>query len=329
MRLQAALSSWPLRQCFTISRGSKTSAEIITVILEDGPFQGRGECVPYARYGETPQRVLADIKAMATLFAQQDITPQQLQQLMPPGAARNAVDCALWDLLARRSGQPVWRLAGLSEPKPVLSAYTISLDSPDNMAAAAAKTGRPLLKLKLGGDGDAARLRAVRAAVPDARLIVDANEAWSEAELPHLMAAALHSGIELIEQPLPANADHPLASIPHPVPVCADESVHGAQDLGALAGLYDAVNIKLDKTGGLTGAIELTAAARRFDLAIMIGCMVGTSLAMAPAALLAPLADYVDLDAPLLIAEDRAHPLRYDGSLMHPPAPELWGNAPR
>ncbi|PLX45313.1 MAG: dipeptide epimerase [Hyphomicrobiales bacterium] len=329
MRLSAQPSSWPLRTRFTISRGSKSAAETITATITDGAHQGRGECVPYARYGETLDGVLEAIRALAAQMEGGRLTRADLARRLAPGAALNALDCALWELEARKSGQPVWKLAGLAPPQPVLTAYTISLGAPDDMARAARRAARPLLKLKLGGAGDTERLCAVRAAVPEARLIADANEAWREDDLPALLEVAAETGIELIEQPLPAGRDAALADIPRKVPVCADESVHQSADLAALAGRYDAVNIKLDKAGGLTGALALAEAARRQGFTIMIGCMVGTSLAMAPAFLLAPLAAYVDLDGPLLLAKDRADPFQYDGSLMHPPPPGLWGNAPR
>jgi L-alanine-DL-glutamate epimerase-like enolase superfamily enzyme len=245
---------------------------------------------------------------------------------MPQGAARNAVDCALWDLEAKRAGERAWALAGIAAPTPLITAYTLSLGAPEVMAAEARRQARrPLLKIKLGADGDPERMRAVREAAPDAALIVDANEGWGEAMLEANLAAAAACGVALVEQPLPAGKDDLLADIPHPVPVCADESVHSPEDLPRLRRLYDAVNIKLDKTGGLTAGLSLRRAAEDLGLRIMVGCMVGTSLAMAPAVLLAQGAEWVDLDGPLLLARDREPGLRYEGSLVHPPTPELWG----
>lgn len=324
--LDVEIQSWPLREPFTISRGSRTQAQVITVTLSNGVHQGRGECVPYARYGETMESVQQAITSQAGALAS-GLTRQALQHALPPGAARNALDCALWELEARTSDKPVWQLAGLPAPQPALTAFTISLDAPKAMANAAAAAQRPLLKLKLGGAGDAERLRAVRAAAPDARLIVDANEAWREDELEHLLAVAAETGVELVEQPLPAGRDGALANCGHTVPICADESVHSREDLPKLKGLYDAINIKLDKTGGLSEAMALSQAARAQGFGIMIGCMVGTSLAMAPATLLAPQADFVDLDGPLLLARDRDHPLHYIDSKVQPADHRLWGNA--
>ena len=246
--------------------------------------------------------------------------------IVKPHAARNALDCALWDLEAKRHGKPVWQLAGLAEPQPAVTAYTLSLDTPDKMGAAAAThRDRPLLKLKLTGDGDIERVQAVRRAAPASRLIVDANEGWTERHLIEVMPVLAGLGVELIEQPLPAGADDALARVPHPIPVCADESCHTSADLDRLAGKYDAVNIKLDKTGGLTEALALAAAAQRRGFGIMVGCMIGTSLSMAPAVLVAQCAAFVDLDGPLLLASDRAHGLRYDGSTLYPSEPILWG----
>jgi L-alanine-DL-glutamate epimerase-like enolase superfamily enzyme len=282
---------------------------------------GRGECVPYARYGETVESV------RDAILAQRDVRGRDaLVDQMPPGAARNALDCALWDYEAKRSGSSASTLAGLRLDA-VTTAFTISLDVPDKMARKAAQAARtmPLLKIKLGGEGDADRMRLMRAACPHARLIADANEAWTPAMLPQLMAAAAENGFELIEQPLPADQDAALARIPRTVPVCADESLHTRRDLDALRDRYDAVNIKLDKAGGLTEALALAEAAHASGFKTMVGCMVSTSLAMAPAILLAQRADWVDLDGPLLLARDRVPPLRYDGALLHPAPPRLWG----
>ena len=324
-RLSVTRRAWPLASPFAISRGSKTHAEVVVAEIFDGDFRGRGECVPYPRYGESVDTVVATLEAMkGRVFSGLD--RRELQDAMPPGAARNALDAAFWDLDAKRFGRRAADLAGIGVPKPVVTAYTLGLDTPDNMAAAAAaERRRPLLKLKLTGDGDVERVRAVRRAAPASRLIVDANEGWRERHLVEIMPALAEFGVELIEQPLPADADDALAGVPHPVPVCADESCHTTADLDRLAGKYDAVNIKLDKTGGLTEALLLAEAAATRGFTIMVGCMVGTSLAMAPAMLVAQRARIVDLDAPLLLAADRVPGLRYDGSTVYPPEPELWG----
>jgi L-alanine-DL-glutamate epimerase-like enolase superfamily enzyme len=323
--LTVRIESWPIAGSFTISRGAKTEAEVVVAELADGGAIGRGECVPYGRYGETVDGVAAALEAMRPAL-RRGLDRADLQAAMPAGAARNALDCALWDVDAKRTGLPVHALAGLPPPRPLVTAYTISLGSPDEMAAAATKaTGRTLLKIKLGAPGDAARLAAVRRAAPAAELIVDANEGWGAADLAALFAACAAAGVTLIEQPLPAGEDVVLADIPRPVPVCADESVHDRASLHQLVGRYDAVNIKLDKTGGLTEALALAAEAERLGFALMVGSMVATSLAMAPAMLLAQRARFVDLDGPLLLARDRPDGLRYAGSLVHPPTPELWG----
>ncbi|MCS0504148.1 N-acetyl-D-Glu racemase DgcA [Ancylobacter mangrovi] len=322
--LDAFVERFPIRGRFTIARGSKTEAVVILAELREGDVVGRGECVPYARYGESVEGVLAAVAAMAAPLAA-GLDRRALQERMPPGAARNALDCALWDLEAKRAGVPVHELAGLPAPEPVVTAFTISLDTPETMAQAAAACGRPLLKLKLGMPGDAGRLAAVRAAAPGARLVVDANEGWTPGDIAENLAACAEAGVELVEQPLPAGADALLAEIARPVAVCADESVHGRDTLGRLIGRYDAINVKLDKTGGLTEALALAREAQAAGLDLMIGCMVATSLAMAPALLLSPLARFVDLDGPLLLARDREPGLRYEGSLVYPPEPALWG----
>lgn len=325
LRLSATVEVWPLREAFVISRGAKTEARVVVATISDGTHAGRGECVPYPRYGETPEGVLAQVAAYADRPAS-DLDRETLQARMPAGAARNAVDCALWDFEAKRSGRRVADLAGLASPQPATTCFTISLGTPEEMAAKArAASHRPLLKLKLGGAGDAERVAAVRAAVPSARLVADANESWTIDAMPTLMAACRAAGLELVEQPLPAGQDEALAGIERPVPLCADESVHTACDLPRLARLYDAVNIKLDKTGGLTEALAMTQAARALGLKVMVGCMVGTSLGMAPALLLADNAAWVDLDGPLLLARDHAHGLRYDGGTVFPPNAALWG----
>jgi L-alanine-DL-glutamate epimerase-like enolase superfamily enzyme len=310
-----------LAQVFTISRGSRTEAQVLTVHLRDGAVCGWGECVPYARYGETLDSVAAQISGLPGGVSRAD-----LQDLLPAGAARNAVDCALWDLEAKRSGKRVWELAGLPEPGPEITAYTLSLDVPDAMRAqAAAHAQRPLLKIKLGTPDDMARLEAVRAGAPRARIIVDANEGWSAEVYADLAPHLVRLGVELVEQPLPAGEDEALIAMARPVPVCADESCHDRASLPGLAGKYDVVNIKLDKTGGLTEALALRDAAQAAGFGVMVGCMVGSSLAMAPATLVAQGASVVDLDGPLLLAEDRANALVYDDAGVHPPVAALWG----
>jgi L-alanine-DL-glutamate epimerase-like enolase superfamily enzyme len=324
-RLTVIHRAWPLARPFAISRGSKTTAEVVVAEVFDGEFRGRGECVPYPRYGESVGSVVEALEAMrGAVFSGLD--RKELQQAMPPGAARNALDCAFWHLDAQRDDRRVADLAGIGTLRPVVTAYTLSLDTPERMGEAAmAQRQRPLLKLKLTGDGDLERVRAVRRAAPAARLIVDANEGWSERHLSEMMPALAEYGVELIEQPLPADSDAALAGVPRPIPICADESCHTRADLDRLVGRYDAVNIKLDKTGGLTEALLLAEAAAARGFKVMVGCMIGTSLALAPAMLVAQFATIVDLDAPLLLASDRAHGLRYDGSTLYPPEPALWG----
>jgi L-alanine-DL-glutamate epimerase-like enolase superfamily enzyme len=324
-RLTVSRRSWPLAQPFSISRDSKTTAEVVLAEIFDGDCRGRGECVPYPHYGESVDSVVAALEAMkGAVFSGLD--REGLQREMPPGAARNALDAAFWDIEAKRADCRVADLAGLSPLKSVVTAYTLSLDTPDRMGeAAAAQRARPLLKIKLSGDGDLERARAVRNNAPASRLIVDANEAWTAKHFAELAPAFASLGVELIEQPLPADEDGALAELPHPVPVCADEACHTVADLDRLAGKYEAINIKLDKTGGLTAALELAKAGRERGFIVMVGCLIGTSLAMAPAMLVAQQASVVDLDAPLLLAADRNQGLRYEGSLVHPPEPALWG----
>jgi len=323
--LDVAVEHWPIAGRFTISRGAKTEAVVVLVTIREGDAAGRGESVPYARYGETPASVVAAIEAVAPRIAG-GIGREALRAAMPAGAARNAIDCALWDLEAKRSGRSAADLAGVGPLRAVETAYTLSLGTPDEMAAAAkGASSRPILKVKLGGAGDPARIAAVRAAAPAAHLLVDANEAWSAETIAANLAACAAAGVELVEQPLAAAADALLAGMPRPVPICADESLHVAADLPRLAGRYDAVNIKLDKAGGLTEALDLAAAARAAGLKIMVGCMVATSLSMAPAFLLAQTADFVDLDGPLLLTRDRPDGLRAEGSRLAPPDRTLWG----
>ncbi|MCY1128689.1 dipeptide epimerase [Frigidibacter sp. RF13] len=319
--IHANEETFPLASAFTISRGSKTEARVVTVNVTRRGATGRGECVPYARYGETVDSVLAQIASLPP-----DVTKDALQSLLPPGAARNAVDCALWDLEAKAIGRPVWQLAGLGAPGPLMTAYTLSLDEPVAMRkAAAAEAHRPLLKIKLGTPDDMPRLAAVRAGAPKARIIIDANEGWTAEVYADLAPHLAHLGVVLVEQPLPAGEDEALADMERPVPVCADESCHDRASLPALRGKYDLINIKLDKTGGLTEALALRAAARTEGYGIMVGCMVGSSLGMAPALLAAQGAAFTDLDGPLLLAQDRDRPLRYEGSIVHPAKPDLWG----
>jgi L-alanine-DL-glutamate epimerase-like enolase superfamily enzyme len=323
--LAISVERFPILGKFVIARGAKSEAVVVVATIEDEGFRGRGECVPYARYGETVESILAQIASVHSQI-EADADRTVLQSLLPPGAARNALDCALWDFDAKRSGVAAYVLAGVAPPAPVTTSFTISASSPSEMAAAAAKAqARPLLKIKLMGDGDPARLAAVRAAAPDTTLIVDANEAWTAATLERNLEACAEAGVALVEQPLPAGADAPLAKIQHIVPICADESIHDRGGLEALSGRYDAVNVKLDKTGGLTEALAVVKRAEGLGFELMIGCMVASSLAMAPALLLAGRARFVDLDGPLLLACDRPGGLAYAGSIIHPPTRELWG----
>jgi L-alanine-DL-glutamate epimerase-like enolase superfamily enzyme len=316
---------FPLAAAFTISRGSKTEAAVVTCTIGEGENAGRGECVPYARYGETLASVRGEIEAMRGAI-EGGMDRAALNAAMKPGAARNALDCALWDLEARSGGGSVASRVCAEPPRPLETAYTITLGTPEAMAAQAARhAARPLLKVKVGTADDGARIEAVAAAAPSSRIILDANEGWSADNLARHLDIAARCRVVLVEQPLPAGADEALRGRPRAVPVCADESLHVADDLGRLAGLYDAVNIKLDKAGGLTAALALRERARAEGFKVMVGCMVGTSLAMAPAVLLAQDADFVDLDGPLLLARDRHPSLAYDGALVHPPAPALWG----
>jgi L-alanine-DL-glutamate epimerase-like enolase superfamily enzyme len=323
--LLARIERWPIAGSFTISRGAKTEAVTVVAEVSRGGVSGRGECVPYPRYGETPEATLAALQAMQEPLSR-GLDREKLQSAMPAGAARNALDCALMDLEAKTSGRRIWDLLGRSSPQACTTAYTISLGSPEAMAEATAKAAhRRLLKIKLGGDGDGRRIAAVRKAAPDCELIVDANEAWTSDNLEQNLAACAEAGVTLVEQPLPAGKDEALKRIRRPLTVCADESVHDRASLGGLRDRYDAINIKLDKTGGLTEALAMADAAQALGFEIMIGCMVATSLAMAPAMLLAQQARYVDLDGPLLLARDREGGLRYNGSLIYPPEAALWG----
>jgi L-Ala-D/L-Glu epimerase len=321
MRIGVREDAFPLARAFTISRGSRTEARVISVTLEHDGTAGRGECLPYPRYGETAESVRAQIAGLPETFDRIG-----LQDLLPPGAARAAVDCALWDLEAKRARRRVWQLAGLPEPAPVISAYTLSLDTPAEMERAAAEQAwRPLLKLKLGGEGDMARLEAVRRGAPGCRLVVDANEGWSAEVYAGLAPALVALGVAMVEQPLPADDDAALGEVARPLPVCADESCHDRASLAVLRGRYDMVNVKLDKTGGLTEALALVPQARALGFGVMVGCMMTSSLAVAPAVLVAQGADLADLDPPMLLARDRDPALKVDGALVHPPEPALWG----
>ncbi|BDA85103.1 dipeptide epimerase [Aureimonas sp. SA4125] len=325
-RLSVTVESFELAAAFTIARGSKREAVVVIATIEDGATTGRGECVPYARYGESIDSVRQTIET-ARAAIENGISRQELQRLMPAGAARNAVDCALWDLEARLSGRSVASLICPAPLRALETAYTISLGSPEEMAAATrAAAGRKLLKIKVGAaSGDIDRIRAVHAAAGGARLILDANEGWTEANLAENMQAAAAAGAVLVEQPLPAGSDAILADLPHAVPVCADESLHKTTDLAALRSRYDFVNVKLDKTGGLTEAIALVTEARNLGFGVMVGCMVASSLSMAPAVLLGQGADIIDLDGPLLMKVDRPAGLVYAGSTVQPPTAALWG----
>jgi L-alanine-DL-glutamate epimerase-like enolase superfamily enzyme len=324
-RLHCHAERWPIAGTFAISRGARHEAEVVVAEITDDGLRGRGECVPYARYHESAEGVLGAISSLRREIAG-GASRDDLRLLLPAGAARNALDCALWDLEAKKAGKPAWELAGLPRPEPLLTAFTISLAAPEAMAEAAKRAdGRPLLKIKFGGDRDEARMRAVREARPDARLIGDANESWPVERLGELMAAAADAGFELIEQPLPAGADAVLGQEARPLPVYADESIHEPSGLKALHGRYDGINIKLDKSGGLTEALALLDAAEAEGLKVMVGCMVGTSLSMAPAMLVAQRATVVDLDGPLLLARDRPDGLKYEDGLICPADPALWG----
>ena len=321
MRITVTPDTFKLAQVFTISRGSRTEAKVLTVRVNDGTHKGWGECVPYARYGETLDSVTEEILSLPG-----DVTRAGLYDQLPAGAARNAVDCALWDLEAKRAGKRVWQLAGLGAPGPEITAYTLSLADPAEMQAQAAKNAfRPLLKIKLGTPDDMPRLEAVRSGAPQSRIIIDANEGWSAAVYADLAPHLVRLGVDLVEQPLPAGDDDALIGMDRPVPVCADESAHDRASLPGLKGKYDVVNIKLDKTGGLTEALALRNAALAEGYQVMVGCMVGSSLAMAPATLVAQGAMVTDLDGPLLLAEDRDTPLQFDTAGVHPPTPALWG----
>jgi L-alanine-DL-glutamate epimerase-like enolase superfamily enzyme len=321
MTIDVAHDVFRLAEAFTISRGSRTEARVLTVRVDRNGVTGWGECVPYARYDETLDSVTEEILGLPS-----GISRAALQEALPAGAARNAVDCALWDLEAKAAGQRAWEITGLPQPGPEVTAFTLSLDTAENMEAAARRhAARPGLKIKLGTPDDMPRLEAVRRGAPTSQIIVDANEGWSAEVYADLAPHLLRLGVALVEQPLPAGDDDALIGMDRPVPICADESCHDRASLPALTGKYDIVNIKLDKTGGLTEALALKTAAEQAGYGIMVGCMVGSSLAMAPAVLLAQAAQFVDLDGPLLLAEDRPAPLKYDAAGVHPPDADLWG----
>lgn len=323
--LTTAVDQWPMRGSFAISRGARTEATVVTATITDGDYKGRGECVPYARYDETVESVNQEILEQSEAIAN-GLDRAELQSAMPPGAARNALDCALWDLDAKQDATSAADLAGISALSDLETAFTLGIDTPDIMAEKARDaTGHGLLKIKLGAEGDRERLLAIREARPDVRLIVDANEGWQPEDLADWLALCGEARVSLVEQPLPAAADAVLEGMAREVIICADESAHDRKDLPKLMGRYDAINIKLDKTGGLTEALALEREAREAGLKIMVGCMIGTSLAMAPAILVAQGADFVDLDGPLLLAKDREPGLSYDGGMLSPPAPALWG----
>ncbi|MGZ3367795.1 MAG: N-acetyl-D-Glu racemase DgcA [Caulobacteraceae bacterium] len=323
--LTAQVERWPIAGAFTIARGSKTEAVVVTVEIAEGGVTGRGEGTPYPRYDETPESVLAEIEA-ARAIVEAGAGGADLQAAIRPGAARNAVDCALWDLKAKREGRRAYELAGLTRLNPLKTAYTLSLAAPEVMAdQARANARRPLLKLKIGGPGDLDRVQAVREAAPKCRLIVDANEGLTLDDLTRLAPEFARLGVKLIEQPLKAGEDEALEGYQSPVPLCADESLHTRAELALCARRYRVANIKLDKAGGLTEALALKAEAVAAGMEIMVGCMVSTSLAMAPALILAQGAEYVDLDGPLLLAKDREPGLTYVGSMIEPPSPALWG----
>lgn len=325
MIITVSNDAFRLAQVFTISRGSRSEAKVVTVKLEDDGFTGYGECVPYARYGETLESVNAQIESVREAV-REGMTRDELQSALPAGTARNGLDCAMWDLQAKKANTSVWMLAGLKQPEPVTSCYTLSLDTPEKMQVAAAEhKAMPWLKIKLGGEGDIERLKAVRAGAPDSRLVVDANEGWSTEAYLQMAPVMLDLGVALVEQPLPAGSDDALSDIERTLPICADESCHDVASLNDLHGKYDFINIKLDKTGGLTEALALKSAAEKAGFQVMVGCMVSTSLAMAPAVLVAQGAAVVDLDGPLLLAEDRVPPISFDGAVMSPAPAQLWG----
>ena len=325
LSLLAVETVFPLAEVFTISRGSRTEARVVTVEISDGVHAGRGESVPYARYGETVGGVLETIQELEADL-KNGLNRKALQLRLNPGAARNALDCAFWDLEAKQAGERAHIMAGVPFMGPEITAYTLSLADPQTMQKKAAEHAfRPLLKIKLGGDGDMERLEAVRQGAPNTDIIIDANEGWDADTYKELAPALIRLGVKMVEQPLPANNDEALIEMDRILPVCADESCHDRTSLPSLKGKYDMVNIKLDKTGGLTEALLLRSEAEAAGFNIMVGCMVGSSLAMAPATIVAQGVAYTDLDGPLLLAKDRKTPLHYDEKGVYPPEPALWG----
>lgn len=324
LSIESREETWPLRETFRISRGSRTEARVVVVTASDGHYVGRGEGVPIRRYNQTSESVLAQIDSIKS---EKDLNRERLQKLLPPGTARNALDCALWDLESKRSGKRAWELANIPIVSQVETSFTISLNTPGQMGhAASASSTSPILKLKLSGDdADLARVEAVHKAAPNARLLIDANESWSPDHYRNIAPKLKGLRVEMIEQPFPANADGVLEDLDRPIPVCADESCHVSADLPRLKNRYQLINVKLDKAGGLTEALHLCTRARESGFKLLIGCMVGTSLSMAPARLLASDADYVDLDGPLLLVRDRDHGLEYHAGRIGIPRPELWG----
>jgi L-alanine-DL-glutamate epimerase-like enolase superfamily enzyme len=333
MEIEAREEVWPLKELFRISRGSRTETHVVVVTVTHGERVGCGECVPIKRYNQTAESVIAQIESIKH---EKNLDRRSLEKLLPAGAARNALDCALWDLEAKRSGKRAWELADIPMVDHVDTSFTISLDTPEKMAASAkghlenfrAYGGAPgPLKLKLygGDDVDLARVEAVREVAPSARLVIDANESWSVEHYRKTAPALKKLGVALIEQPFPADADHVLENLERPIPICADESCHTSADLSRLVNRYQVVNVKLDKTGGLTEALRLCEQARATGFKLFIGCMVGTSLSMAPARILASAADYVDLDGPLLLARDREPSLPYENGRIGIPSRDLWG----
>lgn len=324
-RLTVAAETWPIAGTFRISRGARTETQVVVIEIAEGDAVGRAECVPYPRYGESIADTVEQLTALEGAVAD-GLDRQALQTTLPAGAMRNALDCALWDLDAKRGGTTVWQLAGLAEPKPLVTAYTLSLDTIDAMgASAAANSHRPLLKVKLDGDEVVERIRAIHENAPASSIIVDANEAWTPKLLAEVAPQLGELGVEMIEQPLHADDDSALDGMARPVPLCADESCHDSATVPGLVGRYDLVNIKLEKTGGLTEAFKLADIAEAAGFGIMVGCMIGTSLSMAPATLVASRARFADLDGPLLLAQDRDPGITFEGSVMSPPPAALWG----
>lgn len=325
MELSIVVEAWPIQGAFAISRGAKTEARVIVAKIRDGEHQGLGECVPYMRYGETVESVSNQIVS-AKNEIEAGISREELQELLPAGAARNALDCALWDLEAKQKNKTIWELVGI-EPKPMPVSFTVGLGEPETMAKNIAEIAEKysIIKLKLGAVGDEERLWAIRKMAPNARLIVDANEGWSPENLEKMLHACEVARIELIEQPLPAGNDEALQGLQTSIKICADESAHTAEDISQLVGRYDAINIKLDKSGGLTEALVMVQKAKSAGLSIMVGCMVSTSLSMAPATVVAQYADYVDLDGPLLLTKDREPAIKYQSGAIFPTTPVLWG----